>query len=588
MHKKNKNNMNLKIRRIDGHYRFALDFFWEYGSEFFKKITYSDNGGIELFRVAFVGFGEYAYELLKVLCALGQLPRCRLIIYIFDKDADIKMQKFQKELLENRVNSTECCLTTKKYVNESRKEILNDIKFHDMPFYEIHFIKEDVENNLFIEDFCGTKNSGPFTHIFLMLGDDAKNINVALNLYREHNRLMIEQSKYYVMVRSDETTLQLKNNMAMNDVYEGIIWIGADSDRYNFKTISEEEIEKLGLAVHRGYAFNKKLIELFKDSKKAIIDDGMPDYESYAYNLIVRELRKDWNYFNVEYFIGDKSRDDYKNTLLWYVHENATEKIRSYLNDKLGYEVNKLIVDKVVKDFSKDNVTKFINEFFDEKKLEDDYNNKEYYRRSSKSRALFEKLMFSLGYLKYIKDKNLLIGRVEPNNVVSEFGINNMDWRLPDKQLNGSLLDQTYAPENIPVYKLRIKNLVYDEICCLYNSYLHAYRSVINEAKNIDKNLKSNKKNNAICEEDALYIYAPHINVQWFEVNNIFQKRWMVFRWSEGFINMHRKQDGEQNLRSKSHKYLVPYIEIYQNSDSRICHTLDVQIKGMADTYGIS
>ena len=75
------NDTNLKIRRIDGHYRFALDFFWDYGTEFFKNLRYANNENIEIIRVGFIGFGEYAYELLKVLCALGQLPRCRSVSY---------------------------------------------------------------------------------------------------------------------------------------------------------------------------------------------------------------------------------------------------------------------------------------------------------------------------------------------------------------------------------------------------------------------------------------------------------------------------------------------------------------------------
>ena len=531
------NDTNLKIRRIDGHYRFALDFFWDYGTEFFKNLRYANNENIEIIRVGFIGFGEYAYELLKVLCALGQLPRCRLIIYIFDKNADEKMRKFQKELLENRVNCAECCLTARKHVKESEHEVMTDIKYHDNPFYEIHFIKTDVEDNNFIESNC--RNNKPFTNMFFLLGDDAKNIKISIDLIRAFSRLKQTLPKCYIMVRSDETTAYIKSSQSFNKTYTGIECIGADLERYDFNTILEDELEYLGRAVHWSYAFNKTLAEGIKCNETSS-------------KIIYNALKGNYNYYNIYHqFSDDKCKENKR------IKANIQKNCGSMILEKY-----KLIADAC-------------------NNAVDEYNKKEYYRRSSKARALFEKLMFKLGYLEYqTKASCLEMGQVVVNNVVTEFGVKDDDWQLPNYQLDNSKFNQAYLPKNIPVYKSKLKCYIGTSSNLNEYPYLEYYKKLADETNLIYNNLNIDK--------DNLYRFDPHINVQWFEVNNIFQKRWMVFRWSEGYIKMDGDKNEEQDLSCKSHKFLMPYIEIYANQYYRIRHTLDVQIWGMANVYGIN
>lgn len=110
----------------------------------------------------------------------------------------------------------------------------------------------------------------------------------------------------------------------------------------------------------------------------------------------------------------------------------------------------------------------------------DEYNKKEYYRRSSKARALFEKLMFKLGYLEYqTKASCLEMGQVVVNNVVTEFGVKDDDWQLPNYQLDNSKFNQAYLPKNIPVYKSKLKCYIGTSSNLNEYPYLEYYKNLL-------------------------------------------------------------------------------------------------------------
>lgn len=576
---KERSKTKLKIRRIDEHYRFALDFFWEYGKEFFKSIEYDPrDGGVKIFRVGFVGFGEYAYEFLKVLCSLGQLPRCRLIVYIFDKSAKARKEMIQKELLEHCVNQNEVVATRlnsenkgERNLNESSINILKSPKYHDEPFYEIHFVECDVEKSQFSDNcFIRIKRKKigvqaendnddandiieHFTHMFFMLGSDKTNLNVATKVSIAYQRnpekdegqdtntnssQAIRQKtepQFYVMVKNDDTTAQLREEGNLfKETYPNIRLIGTTSERYSIDAIEESELEELGEKVHKLYSFNKSLQNIRKIAEKK--SGGDNKYEKIVYKAVEDYLVADYNKHSAESVLDSS----FKNLFDAICRVEAVDAAKKAL--AIGQKEQEIIelIEPTVRE-----ALKPIEWLYDSERLEEDYNKREYYRRSAKSRALFEKMLFELGYL-YLKDND---GKknVKPHNIVSEFGVNEDTWKLPDEDNPNS--DENYKPKKIPTYKIgRLANSLY---CKTYES-----------------------------KEE---IKIKHVNVQWFEVNNILQKRWMVFRWAEGYIGRDINEIEEKELKDKSHKYLRPYIEIYVDEDMRSVHTIDVIIAGMAD-----
>lgn len=575
MKSKKTNENKLKIRRIDDHYRFALDFFWEKGAEFFESIKYDPNDNeVKIFRVGFVGFGEYAYEFLKVLCCLGQLPRCRLIIYIFDKKANEKKDKFQKELLDHSAITHEKVANSVYEENNGQRVIretpdLNNPFYHDNPFYEIHFINMDVEKNEFLNN-CLIKEETksrigneittkykPFTHMFFMLGSDALNINVASNVsteYARHN----QDVKLYAMVRNDDTTAQLKRaGGVFKETYKNIELIGANSVRYSYKNVNEEEIEKLGISIHRTFSLNKAIADSCKElngitemlstenenakisrERKEIINKGIID----ACNLLKNETLKLWQQHSKLRSINE----NYIKELGILGEELSKFSFETKLDEMVAKgECTKNEKEEILCDYRKKSVTLRLQKRFTEKLsiinndtlLEKDFNKKEYYRRSSKSRALFEKLLQDLNYITQKKDGNL-----DPNNVVAEYKVTKEFWDLPNLQERGA--SENYSPKNIPFY-----------------------RANKNDSRIPNIYLENAEKEGFITR---------HINVQWFEVNNILQKRWMVFRWSEGFITEDKDLDHDKNLKAKAHKFLLSYVNIYTDDEMRIRHTIDV------------
>ncbi len=588
MSRDNHSESKLKIRRIDGHYRFALDFFWKHGAKFFESIKYSENDSeIKVFRVGFVGFGEYAYEFLKVLCCLGQLPRCRLIIYIFDKNAQDRKEKFGEELLYNRANRDKVIASglntpsgSERNLKESGYNEMTGLLYHDYPFYEIHFVKCNVEKDEFFDNCFIKKEVSSitqhkeekvehFTHMFFMLGSDKTNIDVATRVSIAYQRNPQTDGnnvkpQFYVMVKNDNTTAQLNREGGLfKESYRNITLIGSNCERYSYEEVDEEEVEKAGLKVHRLYAFNKELPKFFEKAEEKINDNGSGELEKEAYKILKEIIKKDFENHSIA-SIMDK---EYGGALLWFLY-SETEKIVLQKLKESGLDI-KPSADQWLRFYGQiSTAAEDLTSLYDDNVLEEKYNKKEYYRRSSNSRALFEKMLFELGYLYYEGN------RVKPNNVVSEFGVTADNWELPVNKKGGKI-DQSYNPKNIFFYKTNENKL---------------------QSANNDKRQKADKISEIIgCyqlmkkwESDPsrvnmkgseLIKLVPHINVQWFEVNNILQKRWMVFRWGEGYELSNDNSIQEIDFASKSHKYLRPYIEIYADDAMRMAHTLDISYR---------
>ncbi|MCM1297076.1 MAG: hypothetical protein NC311_16170 [Muribaculaceae bacterium] len=553
-----------KIRRVDEHNKFALNFFWRYGKDFFKSIEYnSKSNEIKILRVGFVGFGDYAYELLKVLCCLGQLPKCRLIVYIFDKNAEEKKELIQNELLENCANNVKnepiasglnALYKGTRRIIETSKDKLADIKYLDEPFYEIHFINCDVTTNSFSENcFIRAKEENadanakksisfvPFTHMFFMTGSDETNINVATNVsvvYKRHNADFLRDSNYnypqfYVMVKNDSTTAQLKTSSDFYSTYRYLIFIGSISERYSLDSLENTELDSMALNIHRMFKFNQCYYD-FQHLDKPHSDNTKGETEaskkqkdeitSKIFGNAISILSKDIKEHSAEYVI----KYEYKKILTDSIFDKT----------KTENMTPKDIQDLQVKILT---VLKPFLPIYDTDAIEE-YNKKEANIRSSKARALFEKMLLTLNYLKF--DEN---GKLIYNNVVAEFGVSEEEWE--------NFKNAFIHKENSEYYKKRETD---------FNRVRDAFA--------------------AASTVDAGNILD--IDIQKFEVDNILQKRWMVFRWSEGYIrndNQNQTTNGIDRA-AKRQQYLMPYLDIFINPEKRQKHTIDTPIKVPTDS----
>ena len=534
----------LTIRRIDEHYRFALDFFWEHGERFFECIKNIDNNEkLKIFRVGFVGFGEYAYELLKTLCALGQLPSCRLIIYIFDKDADIKHAKFQRELLDNRVNNTEAVQEISSKIEEASKAELENIKYHDTPFYEIHFVKCDVERNDAI-DVCVDKK---FTHMFFLLGDDKLNIDIATKLSTAYARKNYE-FKFYAMVKSDETIAQLRRQKGtINEYYPQVTFFGANCERYTYENIAEDRIEEVAKQIHKNYCINR----IFADIYRAV-DECADDLKNDRYSLNIQAFKMQLYYMKDEILRKWRENPDINsaeiNTIIQDKKYSALTKSLEEQKCGKGKSEQKSI-QSVINAIT--GLKDKLREVWDVNVLNREFYKEEYFRRSSKARALFEKLLFDLGYLCVDKDnKNIIIRK----NVVCEY-VEDNEWVLKGKH------QDQYLPKNIPFY-------------------LVLYRKSQRFKPGYDENYANYLRNSEYKNFEECRLESQNINSQWFELNNIFQKRWMVFRWGEGYQKSEedKKYNKPRNRCNKTHAYIIPYVNVYIDDYKRYRHTVYVYL----------
>lgn len=122
--------------------------------------------GREILSIVIVGLGGYGTELLRAWVWYGQIPGVELQIHVFEKDplAEEKFSSLCQELMEkNHEKIDELC----QY----------DIFFHKLSSGEGF----DAETVSFDREIAGIN---PISVIYVTLGDDVKNLNIAIKLRR--------------------------------------------------------------------------------------------------------------------------------------------------------------------------------------------------------------------------------------------------------------------------------------------------------------------------------------------------------------------------------------------------------------------
>lgn len=491
----------MRIRRINEYSNFATSFFWNRYDKFFCK----DNTDMNELNVAMIGCGRYGREFVKVLCCLGQLPGYKITISIFDKDIEKVKANISKELIQN-----------------SALPLFTDVQENGVPIYSISFAQCNVIDDADFVNRIASDN----THIFVMLGNDELNIKTAMLLRQKYRREkpVENQPLIYSVVNDYQRHYNLKQG---DELYKYAIKpIGRTVTRYSERAIQQKEIERWARVVHTSFMLNDLLSRNFekllpkcdeyktKIQKKEnetifdILDKKCVDLIDFTYPFISHEIYRLW-----QVIVANKIR---------YIDFNNLNDTWKLISDIKAAILDRMTQTRLLQDMEfilKDNVDKetiqrvgcglfesviipwlndIIKDFIPPENVFD-FDSREYLRRSSKARALYEHILFKKNMIKYDEKSHVVVNNCKKMRV----------WFADD--------------------------------------------------------------------EAGKFIRHRWENAQWIALNDLMQKRWMVFMWGEGYTY---KSDYEGKKRTdvieKTHKYLKPYVEICKNEQDKTRQTMEI------------
>lgn len=523
----------MRIRRVNEFNSFVTNFFWRRFDEFFGDAQ-KQNGTTEI-NVALIGCGKYGREFVKTLCCLGQLPNYKLSVRIFDRNIDKIKAILPQELLDN------VCDDDKAQVGRPVYNITFEQCFVDV--YSANFL-----NGITLD----------YTHVFVMLGDDELNVRVAMLLRTKFRREKSDdgQPLIYAIVRDYQRDHNFKQGEKL--VEYDIRPIGRTIARYSERAIQQKYIERWAKVVHTSFFLNDKLSEaLTGDNERSLNEcfkqwrDKLPESVfkllknnaevvlNVAYLVFLHSIYRSWrktvannikyidlnNVFEIRHLISmvlenmqvsDKNIASYKKVITDLVNKGKAER------DKINEATINTIVQGLLEEILSWR-TNFKQSFNDETLIGlseyYDFECCEYYRRSSKSRALYERILFGL------------------NMIECAPGEHSVTIKFKTKQ---SLLSE-----------------MWDEI----KSTTHYEGSDMQD------------------EDFRQIIRRTWETAQWLYLNDLMQRRWMAFMYGEGYTYK-PDYEGDAKKRTdaveKTHKYLKPYVEIYRNTNDRIRQTMEI------------
>ncbi len=533
----------MRVRRVNEYFNFATSFFWKRYDNFFYDVN--DDKDIHELNIAMIGCGKYGREFVKTLCCLGQLPNYRLTIDIFDKDIERVKSSIPYELIKN-----------------GSSPLLIDAGANYLPVYSINFKRCSINSD--DSDFLPTIRMN-YTHIFVMLGDDELNIRTSMLLRKKCRReiALDKQPLIYTVVNDYQRHYNLKQGDELCQYC--IKPIGRTVTRYSEQAIQQKDIENWARVIHTSFMLNDRLSDVlsaedknysFKNcceeyrqgeengipedifklleqmSVKPVVDEAYPIYLHMIYRSWQKIIAKRINSidFDITYEIWNLICEIQNKMVDSYVEEF----LKSY-KSRIGEEVKQRIGNKNVDDETVQRLlTGLSNKIKDwYKKLKEnikcgtfirfsdcfDFDKREYYRRSSKSRALYEHILFKKKMILYNVDNH----KVKITRNLSSVRFSDEEWKKLEQEVGYSMLGI--------------------------------------EDPSGQKTVKRKW-------EDG----------QWFVLNDLMQKRWMVFMWGEGYKYKESRTDDKKRTDAveKTHRYLKPYIEIFRNENDKIRQTMEI------------
>lgn len=220
----------MKIRRVNENRYLALQEMLNHpifdGAE--------ERDGVKQIRIAIVGLGGYGTELLKAICWCSQMPGYALTLHIFEKkreNGEAKIKAIAPELIE---------------YNRNPKQIEAN--------YNIEFHYGDVECADFIDEI---KRVDGLTQVYVSLGDDEKNIEIAMRIRAalskmvQENRGRIPPIYPIVYSAAKSETVSPGYELKYMSVGTGIFLIGGLRTRYTLYSVERPDLESEALKIHQ-------------------------------------------------------------------------------------------------------------------------------------------------------------------------------------------------------------------------------------------------------------------------------------------------------------------------------------------------
>ena len=180
------------------------------------------DGGIKQIKILLVGMNERNLEMLKAVLFLGQMPGYRLTVMVIDDG--------------NR----------KKMINQKLPEIADKCDIIGNAVYELKY-KEKIDiDSLDFESAIGNEYAD-FSYAFINIGDDLKNVNLAMRLralcYRMNRK---DGHKIQISIKNQEITKDWGP-----DSLDDLNFVGSVKDTYNYDFITMSDIEKGTIEIHK-------------------------------------------------------------------------------------------------------------------------------------------------------------------------------------------------------------------------------------------------------------------------------------------------------------------------------------------------
>lgn len=221
----------LKAFRIDTDSFLVSNYLYREGYELFASAKKIEGQKDKVISIVIVGLGRYGKVFLKNIVWYCQMIGYYLKINVFDGDpkAEEIFRNECPELLDENING---------------KVIPGDAQY-DITIHPGIYTGTD-------EFINGIKAIKDVTYVFLSLGTDNLNISTALTLRELYERLGLKPIiKTYRPICDKETTFETATNYR-GDEYK-ITFIGDYRTSYSYDTLIDNQFEKEGLEVNRGY-----------------------------------------------------------------------------------------------------------------------------------------------------------------------------------------------------------------------------------------------------------------------------------------------------------------------------------------------
>lgn len=220
----NKNKM--KVRRVNVVRSLVYRNLYERGCELFGNV---DDGKREkVIHAVVVGMGRYGRETIKALCWYCQMDGYRVRIDAFDKDplAEEKFTALCPELMHSHYNGVLV-----------EGEAQYTIKIHS---------GVDATTHAFVQTLKTLPN---VTCAFVSLGDDSRNIETAIHLRTEFERMQIHPVIQAVVLSSSKKQV-LENAMNFKGQAYDIRYVGDQKQFYSEEVILDSDLEADALRHH--------------------------------------------------------------------------------------------------------------------------------------------------------------------------------------------------------------------------------------------------------------------------------------------------------------------------------------------------